>query len=312
MAEKILNLLPLTREQKTAFETTAPNFSHNYARRSQVTAAMLEECTTIFGAPIPEQLCHAKQLKWLQSMWAGGDEYQEEGILPVGTMLTTAVGANDQAVAEHMLAMLLSLCKRLPQYRDRQTQEVWKDCGDVKSIRGATILIVGAGSIGSYFAGLCKALGAYTIGLRRDVSKPTEGVDELYPISELEHCLPRADVVAMTLPHAAETVGLMNAARFEMMKAESIFINAGRGSAVDLDALYTALMTGKLWAAGLDVTEPEPLPAQHPLWHMENVLLTPHIAGGLHLPGVLENIIAICQENLRRYVAREPLKNRLG
>ena len=180
----------------------------------------------------------------------------------------------------------------------------------MKSLDGATVLVVGAGDIGLRFAAMCRAMGARTVGLKRSVCPPPAGLCEVHAIAELDAWLPLADVVALVLPHSTETDHIMDGRRLGLMKEDAILLNAGRGSAVDPDALLDTLRSGRLWGACLDVTEPEPLPADSPLWDQENLLLTPHVAGGLHLEGPRERIVGIALENLKHYLAGEPLKNR--
>ena len=199
MAEYILNLLPVTEEEKAAFQEAAPRAVHVCAGRRTVTAEQLEQATILFGWPRPADLSRAPRLKWFQSMWAGTDEYLAPGVLPEGVVLTSSAGSNSQSVAEHALACLLALCRRLPQCRDQQRERLWTDPGKMKTLSGATVLVAGAGHIGSWFAGLCRGLGAHTVGLKRDVSRPVEGFDRLAVMEELDGLLPQADVVALAL-----------------------------------------------------------------------------------------------------------------
>lgn len=166
-----------------------------------------------------------------------------------------------------MLAMLLAIYKRLPAYRDQQRAHIWADLGPVGSLAGKTVLVGGAGDIGRHFARLVRALGAQrVIGLRRSAGCPVEGFDEIYGLGALDGLLPQADVVALALPHTPETAGLMSKARLLAMRPGAVLLNAGRGSAVDCTALAEVLCSGRLLGAGLDVTDPEPLPPGHPLW----------------------------------------------
>ena len=228
MAEYILNLLPVTEEEKAAFQEAAPRAVHVCAGRRTVTAEQLEQATILFGWPRPADLSRAPRLKWFQSMWAGTDEYLAPGVLPEGVVLTSSAGSNSQSVAEHALACLLALCRRLPQCRDQQRERLWTDPGKMKTLSGATVLVAGAGHIGSWFAGLCRGLGAHTVGLKRDVSRPVEGFDRLAVMEELDGLLPQADVVALMLPHSPQTEGLMDARRLRLMKEDAILLSMGR------------------------------------------------------------------------------------
>jgi len=309
MSHYILNLLPLTPDEKAAFEAAAPDAVHVYAGRRTATAQQYAQATIVFGWPRAKDLALGKNLEWFQTMWAGSDEYAASGLFPPQAILTSSAGSNSQSVAEHMLASLLALCRKLPQARDNQNKCAWVDLGNMKTISGATVLVVGAGNIGSAFASRCRALGAHTIGLKRTVNGPVEGFDQVLPISRLEQMLPQADVVILFLPHSPSTIHLMNRERFALMKQDAIFLNGGRGSAVDQDALAQALTDGKLWGAALDVTEPEPLPQDHPLWTVPNLLLTPHQAGGMRLEITRKNCVDMALDNLKRYLSGQPMKN---
>lgn len=307
MSEYILNLLPLKDGEREEFEAIAPKATHVYARGSTVTPEQLAAATVIFGWPRPESMKQAVSLRWFQTMWAGTDEYA--GMLPDGILFTSSSGSNSRSVAEHMLTSLLAVCRKLPVYRDSQRARIWKDEGPMKTILGGTVLVVGAGNVGSAFARLCQGLGARTIGLKRKVTGPVKGFDEVGTLNDLDGLLPQADVVALTLPHSPQTAGLMNEARIARMKDDAILLSAGRGSVLDQDALARAMAGGKLWGAALDVTEPEPLPKDSPLWDIPNLLLTPHVAGGMRLEITRRRCVEMAQENLRRYLNGEKLKN---
>ena len=311
MSDYIINLLPLQGDERAEFEAIAPDATHVYAGRRTVTPEQLAAATVVLGWPRPSDMPKCVNLKWFQTMWAGSDEYAAPGIIPEGAMLTSSSGSNRLSVAEHMLGMLMALCRRLPTYRDSQREHKWEDEGAMKTIFGGTVLVVGAGNIGSTFAGMCKALGAKTVGLKRTVTGPVAGFDEVRTMAELDELLPRADVVALVVPHSPETEGLMNRERIAMMKDDAILLSCGRGTVLDQDALVEAMNGGKLWGAGLDVTVPEPLPADSPLWDIPNLILTPHVAGGMRLEITRRTCIEMAQDNLRRYLAGEPLKNRV-
>lgn len=307
MADYILNLLPVTEEEKARFAALAPQAEHIYTGRRTVTAEQLARATVMFGWPRPDSLRDAKQLKWFQSMWAGTDEYA--GCLPEGAVLTSSSGSNSRSVAEHAFASLLALCRRLPTYRDSQRAHRWEDEGAMKTLLGSTVLVVGAGHIGGAFAQMCQALGSTTIGLKRTVRGPLPGFDRLETMDRLDDLLPQADVVYLSLPHTAQTAGLMNETRLRALKDDAILVNSGRGSVLDQAALVRVMGEGKLWGAALDVTDPEPLPADHPLWDIPNLLLTPHVAGGMRLELTRTRCVEMALENLARYLKGEPLEN---
>ena len=309
MSDYILNLLPLNDQERNAFEEAAPDAVHVYAGRRTVTSEQLEQATVILGWPRPQDLRQCKNLKWFQSMFAGVDGYDTPGILPEGAMLTSSSGSNSLAVSEHILACLLALCRKLPQCRDNQQKHVWLDLGKMKTITGSTVLVVGAGNIGAAVAQRCQALGAFTIGLKRTVNGSIPGFDKVYSSNKLDELLPQADFVILTLPHSDSTKCLMDAKRLSSMKQDAVLISAGRGSVLDQDALVEVLKARKLWGAALDVTQPEPLPADHPLWDAPNLLITPHLAGGIRLEITRSTCVNMALENLKRYLVGEPLHN---
>ena len=184
-----------------------------------------------------------------------------------------------------------------------------KDGCGIKALGSYPERVLGLGDIGGEFAKRAKALGARVIGVRRTGTDKPDFVDELIHTDKLDEYLPQADCVAITLPGTTATKGMFDAERMAKMKDGAILLNVGRGMIVDTDALCAALENGKLAGAGVDVTDPEPLPADHPLWKMENAVITPHISGGYHLQETHDRIVRIMAENLKRFLAGEPLRN---
>ena len=306
---KILVTFPMDEKQREELRRIAPEAELIFLPRREVTEEIISDAEALLGNVRPPLLKAAKKLRWMQLQSAGAESYIAKGVLPEGAVLTNAAGAYGTAVGEHFLAMLLSLYKKLHLYRDRQREGLWADGRDVRTVSGARVLVVGAGDIGRAFAGMAKALGAYTVGVKRTPAPCPDCFDELHTIGELDELLPGADVVALVLPATPETAGLFDAARIGRMKDGAVLLNCGRGSAVDTDALCAALDSGKLAGAGLDVTDPEPLPKEHPLWRQENAVITPHVAGGDRLESTARWIVGLCQRNLKAYLAGEPLEN---
>lgn len=306
----ILVILPLDEAHKQRLESIAPDAKWIYADTDDaIEPAVMETVSAIIGNPRRRLLANAKNLEWLQLYSAGANLYVKPGLLPEQTVLTNATGSYGLAISEYMIASVLNLFLRLPDYRLQQEKKLWQNAGSARSIYGSTALSVGLGDIGGEFAKRFKALGGHTIGVRRSDKNKPDFVDELYLMDELDDVLPRADVVALSLPETPQTVGLFNRERFARMKPGAVLINVGRGTAVDADALCEALNSGHLGGAAVDVTNPEPLPPEHPLWTAKNMLITPHISGGFNLPETFERILAICADNLKRYHHGEPLKN---
>ena len=259
---------------------------------------------------VPATMLHGSPaLEWLQTNSAGVEAYIQPGVLAGDTLLTNATGAYGLAIAEHMLGMLLELFKKLELYRDAQKSGAWQSQGAVKAVYGSTVLVLGMGDIGGEFAARCKALGAKVIGVRRSPRPCPEYADEVHLLEDLDSLLPQADVVAVTLPGTDATRGLMSRERLAKMKEGAVLLNVGRGFIVDTEALCDALERGHLSGAGVDVTDPEPLPPTHRLWNIPTAVVTPHISGFYHLRETHERIVGLFLENLRHFQAGEPLRN---
>ena len=269
----------------------------------------MADAEIVFGEPTAEELQNAPCLRWVQLSWAGADRYQNV-VFPHAVKLTTASGAFGQTIAEHAMAMLLSLCRRLPAY-DRQCD--WLDLGPEKQVSGKTALIFGAGDIGTHIAKLMKAVDVHTVGVCRKTDAARTYFDELIPLYAAETRLHRADFVLCALPHTAETKGYFDRRRLDLLSDDAVLVNVGRGSLIDTQALCDVLSAGKLFGVGLDVTEPEPLPPKHPLRQFPNVIITPHVAGVSfgHLPETEEQIFHIFTENLDCYLSGRPLRNQV-
>jgi phosphoglycerate dehydrogenase-like enzyme len=205
---------------------------------------------------------------------------------------------------------LLAFTRGFPHYMDRQRERAWAGRhGDVPldELSGKTLLIVGLGGIGHAIAQRAAAFGMTVLATDPKVFEKPLCVAELHTPERLDNLIPRADVVASAAPLTSQTRRLFNADRFESMKRGAVFLNVSRGGLVHTDALVAALASGHLVAAGLDVTDPEPLPSDHPLWSVPNVIITPHSAG--QSPGGLRRRHELFRENLRRFAAGEMLLN---
>jgi phosphoglycerate dehydrogenase-like enzyme len=248
-------------------------------------------------------LDHAKKLRFIQAIGAGTDQFPRDELAPRGIRLASARGVNARAVAEHAMALILALSRRLPEARDNQARRVWRGMiGDLSrredELGGKTLLVVGLGDIGGRLARLAKAFDMRVVGLRRDPSLGGGSVDAVHPMSALKSLLPEADFVALTCPLTNETENLIDAEALARMKPSSYLVNVARGRVVDEAALVEALGARRIAGAGLDVTAEEPLPPISPLWGMEHVLITPHTAGETR--HYEDNVIEILRDNLER------------
>lgn len=309
MIKNIVVLWRLDDNQKKLLEAGAPGSSFIYTEDNPVSEAQIQNANIIFGNPPPDMLKTAKKLELLQLYSAGAEEYAREGILPVGALMANAKGAYGPAISEYMLGVLLELYRNLHVYRDNQAAGKWKYAGRVKAIFNSTALIVGAGDIGGEFAKRLKALGAYTIGIRRSTADKPEFLDELHVMDKLENLLSRADIVALSLPDTKLTGKIIDRAALALMKRDAVLINVGRGSAIDTEALCDALEAGQLLGAALDVTEPEPLPPEHRLWKIKNAVITPHISGGFSLKDTKDRIVKIAAANMDALLNGKSLVN---
>lgn len=270
-----------------------------------------EEIDIVFGEPDADAIRAMKNLRWIQMSWAGANKYTAMDSFPANIALTSASGAFGGVISEHILAGVLSLYKNLPLYRKEMQAGNWQLLSGDEALEEKTALILGAGNIGQETAKRLKAFGVYTIGVRRNAGEKPPYFDEIYTTEALDSLLNRADLVIVTLPGTKQTEGLMNKERLQKLKSSAIFVNVGRGFVVDTQALTSALQTGALRGAVLDVTDPEPLPENHPLRKLDNVILTPHISGiswGENLT-TRKRILDIFCENLQRDAQNLPLKN---
>ena len=271
---------------------------------------VLADADAAYGWVSPENLPVASRLRWLQNPFAGPfPGYYYTALIDHPVVIANPRGIYSDHIAHHILMFMLALSRGLPYYAAAQRQRRWdrhaRRHGYV-NIAASTVLVNGVGGIGAETARLCAALGATVIGIdpRPEHACPAR----IHPPEELDELLPGADFVVTTVPHTPETEFMWNAARFGRMKPSAYFINIGRGMTAKLDDLTAALTDGTIAGAGLDVFEIEPLPAEHPLWTLDNVLLTPHVAVA-DAEDIPERRYALLADNARRFVAGEPLRN---
>lgn len=305
MADTLIGLLPFEQPYREALRQLAPDLDFYFSEDGPIPDEAWENAVIIMGAPSAAELKKCPRLRWLQLGTAGADTYCRPGVLPESVMLTNATGSYGHAISEYMVGATLMAMKKFHLYRDNQASGAWLDHGLVKSISSSKVLVVGMGDIGGEYAKRIHALGASVTGITRTPRAVPDYAEKMGLLTDLDSLLPDYDVVAMALPNSAETAGLMDARRLSLMKEGAVLINVGRGSAIDTEALCDALESGHLMAAVLDVTDPEPLPAGHRLWHIPGAVITPHVSGGYHMRETYENIMAICRENLEKFLSGE-------
>ncbi len=271
----------------------------------------ISDAEVIIGSCPADLIGSSEKLVWVQIFSAGAERCLSIDELQSGdVLLTNGQKMSAPAIGEHAVAMSLSLARGLVHYGKAMPEggwdRDWARTGGIVSVNGKTMLVVGLGGIGSATAKRAKALGMRVVATRNSSREGPPYVDYVGLSDELGDLVAEADIIVNALPLTPSTSGLFDADLFSRVKPGAYFINVGRGGTVDTDALLAALQSGHLAGAGLDVTDPEPLPAEHPLWQMSNVIITPHISWAgfdRRYQGML------MRENIRRYLAGESLLN---
>lgn len=272
----------------------------------------LATAEAVIGEPAPALLQETESVKWVQITSAGTDLYTRGTVpFPKGMRLTNASGGFGHIISQYAVGQVLAIMQNFPGYVRQQQGENWHDLGPVDSLEGTTVLIFGAGNIGSLTAKRLQGFDTYNVGVCRNTSKGRPGFHTLCTLEEAETWLPKADVVIGCIPNTEESCHYLNEQRLNLMKAGAVLVNVGRGNFVDSMALDRVLTAGRLRGAALDVTEPEPLPVGHTLWRNPRCIITPHVSGGSfgrHI-GTEDRICDICCENLQRWNKGEELTN---
>lgn len=303
----------LTSKHKQEIERTAAhnNVKVHYFTDEADLDATIGQCEILYGYIPPEKLCHAASLRWLACASSGVEQYLAEYLYAEpGVILTNSAGAYGITISEHILMSLLMLLRRMSEYTAAAAQHRWESLGRIRSIYGSVITVVGTGDIGTAFAQRAKALGAAHIrGVHRSNKLLPRCFDESYAVEDLDFALAGADIVVLCVPGTPETEKLITRERLGLLKKNSILVNVGRGSVLDQDALMDALNSGALGGAALDVTTPEPLPPDHPLWNTRNLLITPHVSGNMSLDITCDLDVHMFCDNLTRYCRQQPMKH---
>lgn len=271
----------------------------------------ISEADALVGFCSSELVSAAKKLVWVQIYWAGAERcLSVERVGSGDVLLTNMQKMSSPVIAEHAIAMMMSLSRHLPQFVKAMQGRDWNESeqlGDgMQPIAGKKLLVAGLGGIGSEVARLGAALGMQVTGTRNSSRSGPEFMHYVGLSHELVDLAADADVIVNALPFTDDTEGLFDKEFFAASKPGVIFINVGRGRTVVTADLLAALESGQVSAAGLDVTDPEPLPENSPLWARNDVIITPHVAGN---GGELERDAVLLRENLRRYIAGDKLLN---
>jgi phosphoglycerate dehydrogenase-like enzyme len=297
----------LTPEQQDRIRAASPQAEVVFVRGEEDLAAALPDAEVVGGGVPPRLFPLARRLRCVYNFGAGADGMLYPEIRSSDVVLTTSKGAHAAPISEHCLTFMLMFAHRFPMFAERQRAARWeKERPFIDELLGKTVGVVGLGNIGRELARKCKVgFGMRVVGTSRSL-RPVEHVDRLYGPGELHQLLGESDFVCITLPGTPQTRGLLGEAELRAMKRTAYLINVGRGQHVVTAALVRALERGWIAGAGLDAMDPEPLPPDHPLWKMPNVVISPHIAGLTR--GTRDRGTARFCENLRRLLRGEPLE----
>ena len=304
----IFSTVPLTEEQVERIRLTAPNYEIVIGKDKEKEGMNKAEIVVGWKDQFAEVIKQSQTpLKWIQVWSAGVDRMPYPVLAERNIYLTTTSGIHAYPISETVLAMMLSFTRHLHIHIRNQMNSIWQPKGPLEEMHGKTVGIVGVGAIGEEIARLLQAFGMRVIGLRHS-GRPSKYVDKMVDAGGLSHLLQESDYVVVTLPLTAATKKMFAAEQFRYMKRSAMFINIGRGEVVDEQALIQALQEGQIAGAGLDVFEQEPLPADSPLWQMEQVIITPHVSGSSRYYN--ERAFEIFIDNLAAYLKEgRPCRN---
>ncbi|HRX79548.1 MAG TPA: D-2-hydroxyacid dehydrogenase [Pirellulaceae bacterium] len=287
----------------------------------------IQDADAFFGKLTPAMLAASTKLRWVQSPTASLEHYVFPELVTHPCTLTNMRGLFSDVIADHVFGYILCFARNLHTYLRQQMARHWEPIGGEQArtsfsagpgvvsamdrahmhLSDCTIGIVGLGAIGSEIARRSKAFGMQVLAVDPVRAEKPEEVDALWPLERLADLLEQSDFVVIAAPHTPATAGMFNRATIQQMKRSGHLINIGRGVIVKLDDLCEALAAGEIAGAALDVFEQEPLPAEHPLWNFENVIITPHVAAcSVH---IAERHVEVLLENIRRFVTGKTLRN---
>jgi len=309
MAFKIVLIPPGYQEHwPELIRETVPGVEVVACRDAAEAAEAIADADAAFGTLAPEALARAGRLRWLQAPMAGPPAgYYYPALVEHPVVITNTREIFNDHLGAHILAFVLAFARGMHVYLPQQQRRTWKQGAPLVHLPEATALLVGVGGIGAEAGRLLAQFGVRVLGVdpRRDAAP--EGVAELHRPEALDALLPRADFVIVTAPETPQTQGLFHRERLQQMKPTGYLINISRGAIVVLDDLVAALAAGEIAGTALDVFQQEPLPADHPLWTMPGVLLTPHVGG--EGPYLQDRRTELLLDNCRRFAAGQPLRN---
>ena len=294
-------IFELPQGAEAEIRSIAPEVDLKVVESSIDYSELIKEAEIVFGWPKTRLVKKAENLKWLHLPSAGVDRYANKDLYQnQDILLTNSSGVYGKPIAEHVFAMILAHNRNLIDYAYNKKEKNWQRQNNIKDFFNSTVGILGLGDIGSTIAKRAKSWGAQVLALKRTMIELPDYVDQIFLTENLDKLLRKSDYVILTLPGTPETEKIIGREELQLMKSSAFIVNIGRGSLIDQKALTKALEEGLIGGAGLDVTEPEPLPENSKLWELDNVIITPHTSG--FSPTNEQRQFKIFKDNLNRYL----------
>ncbi len=297
-------------QELSALTDLFPQLELITAANSRQMVEKVSGCAAVIGSVNSEVVRAGNTLEWVQVLSAGVEGYVNiPELVESNIVLTNGKIIQGPEIADHAMALLLTLTRNLKQFNERMNEAEWGGAPELPMVelRGKTALIIGLGGIGTQVAERAEAFGMNVIAVDPKDIPLSRTTDYVGKPDELDNLLPVADVVISCVPRTPQTEDMLNSRQFDLMKDGVYIINISRGRIINTDALVAALRSGKVRGAGLDVTDPEPLPEGHPLWSMPNVIITPHVAGSSDQIG--DRRMELIKDNIARFLTDRPLRN---
>ncbi|WP_332448330.1 D-2-hydroxyacid dehydrogenase [Sphaerochaeta sp.] len=289
---------------------TYPQIQATIVEGAHYSARQLAQAQIIVGFPKPDDLPNAVNLRWLQTPSSGVAQYMDRSLFVRNDfVLTNARGTYGRQIADHVMGLVIAFNHNLLTYHDQMKQKLWKRYFPLKDIWESTLLVIGLGDLGHHIAKRAKEYGMKVLCVKRTLSEKPAYIDILETIDHLDELLEQADYVVLAAASTTDTENMLNKERLMQMKPGSYVINVARGSMIEHQALVEVLANGHLGGAALDVTDPEPLPPDSPLWTFPNVLITPHASGLSHSDP--HQVFTLFLENLGHFFGDGILRNQV-
>ena len=310
MVKVLINYEMSTDFRKRIQSETGDSVTLVFAEDEAVATQEIGDVEVLFGSLTPELIRLAKKLRWVQAPIASLENYMFPELIESDILLTNAAGIYNEEIADHVYALILGVTRQIPRFTRNQDKRYWEPASNftVGCLTGKTLGIIGLGGIGGEVARRASCFGMRVIATRAnlDREKP-DCVDQVWGPERLDDLLAESDFVVICTPETPRTRKMIGGRELSAMKPSAYIVNIGRGAVIDLAALSDALKNRIIAGAGLDVFETEPLPGHHPLWGMENVIVTPHMGSVTDIYPARR--VDVFMDNLNRYLQGQPLKN---